>query len=132
MPVVPQVPVASRLPVASPVPVMTQVPVRPVGVVSQVPVASRLPVQQIPVSRPPIATVTPVNVAPNIIRGPVQSYAQPLNMGRPYGYSANTYRPIMRRNVGGLTGYRPVVPVANNNLAGPSGFTTRTYRPRRL
>ena len=37
----------------------------------------------------------------------------------------------MRRNYGNMGGYRPVAqPI--NTMAQPTGYTTRTYRPRRL
>ena len=102
--------------------------------VQQVPVR-QVPVQQVPV-RPPIATVTPINVSPNVMAtpmAPMQSMVQPMTQSvKPITYNASTYRPTMRRNYGVLPGYRPVVPVANNNIATPGGYTTRTYRPRKL
>jgi hypothetical protein len=135
----PAIPV-TNVPV-QPVPVQRVAPVQPVPVqrvapVQPVPVQRVAPVQPLQVVRPPIATVTPVNVAPNLVRAPVQPIVQPLaqnmNVMRPPVYSANTYRPSVRRNIPGFTGYRPVPLVATNNLATPGGYTTRTYRPRKL
>ena len=111
-------------------PVPVQVPVRPAPIVSQVPVA-----------RPPVAAVTPLNVAPNVVRAPVQNVrplvapvAQPVAQNmliRPSTYTASTYRPSNRRNIGGF-GYRPAIPMVNNTMINNTGYTTRTYRPRRL
>ena len=123
------------------------VPVRPVPVVSQVrpvpvpaqpvpvrpaPMVSQIPVQQVPVVRPPVAAVTPVNIAPNV-RMPIQA-VNPIGqpMVKPPVYTASTYRPSMRRNMGGVLGNRQVIPVVNNTLNNTTGYTTRTYRPRRL
>ena len=136
----PAVPVVSQVPV-QPVPVQRVAPVQPVPVqrvaaVQPVPVQRVAPVQPVTMVRPPIATVTPVNVAPNLVRAPVQPLVQPLAQNiatmRPPVYSANTYRPSVRRNMPGFVGYRPIAPVAINNLATPGGYTTRTYRPRKL
>ena len=82
------------------------------------------------------------NVAPNVIRAPIQTVspmvnpiAQPMvqNMAlKPATYTASTYRPTMRRNMGGILGNRQVMPVINNPMNNTTGYTTRTYRPRRL
>ena len=135
-----QVPVSTPVPVpvARPIPVQTST-IRPV----QAPVAGPVPVPvltstvkpvQVPIARPPIASVTPVNTAPNLIQAQCQNIIQP--MMKPPVYSASTYRPALRRNTPqimytGFTGYRPVNAPATN-IGEPSGYTTRTYRPRRL
>ena len=132
-PIVQQVPV-QKVPVQTFRPVQ-QVPIQSYRPLQQVPVQILRPVQQVPVS-PPIATVTPINVSPIVMAAPmvpIQSMVQPMTQSvKPITYNASTYRPTMKRNYGGLPGYRPVVPVANNNVATPDGYTTRTYRPRKL
>ena len=135
VPITRPVPVVSQVrPVAAPV---QPVPVRPVPV-QPVPVRPAPIVQQVPVARPPVAVVTPVNVAPNVMRAPVQTVgpiAQPMAqnmMVKPPVYTASTYRPSVRRNMGGILPNRQVIPVVNNTLTNTTGYTTRTYRPRRL
>ena len=64
----------------------------------------------------------------------VASVAQPMAQNiayKPATYTASTYRPTVRRNVGGMAMYRPAVPIVNNAF-NATGYTTRTYRPRRL
>ena len=119
-----------------------QVPVRPAPVVQTVrpvpvPVRPAPVVSTVPVARPPVAVVTPVSVAPNVVRAPVQPVvapvAQPMVQNKafkPATYTASTYRPTSRRNMGGAI-YRPAPPIVNNAF-NPTGYTTRTYRPRRL
>ena len=136
---------------AQPVPAVTSyrpVPVQPVPAVTsyrpvpvQVPVRPAPIVSQVPVARPSVAAVTPLNVTPNVVRAPVQNVrplvapvAQPVAQNmliRPSTYTASTYRPSNRRNIGGF-GYRPAIPMVNNTMINNTGYTTRTYRPRRL
>ena len=138
----PQVPV-QKAPVVSQVPVQKAPVVSQMPVIRQVPVVSQAPVQTMSVARPPVAVVTPMSVAPNLVRPPVQNVqplatqmvkpvAQNLTLNRPSVYSASTYRPTMRRNYGGFTGYRQITPMVNTNMISPTGYTTRTYRPRKL
>ena len=87
-------------------------------------VRAPVPVQ---IARPPVANVTPMNIAPAQLAQPLTQ--NPLNNTSTYKIS--TYRPTMRRNYGNMGGYRPVAqPI--NTMAQPTGYTTRTYRPRRL
>ena len=107
--------------VRAPVPVQTVRP--PVANVTPMNIAP-VPVQ---IARPPIANVTPMNIAPAQLAQPLTQ--NPLNNTSTYKIS--TYRPTMRRNYGNMGGYRPVAqPI--NTMAQPTGYTTRTYRPRRL
>ena len=107
--------------VRAPVPVQTVRP--PVANVTPMNIAP-VPVQ---IARPPVANVTPMNIAPAQLAQPLTQ--NPLNNTSTYKIS--TYRPTMRRNYGNMGGYRPVAqPI--NTMAQPTGYTTRTYRPRRL
>ena len=116
--------------VRAPVPVQTvraPVPVQ----IARPPVANVTPMNIAPVpvqiARPPVANVTPMNIAPAQLAQPLTQ--NPLNNTSTYKIS--TYRPTMRRNYGNMGGYRPVAqPI--NTMAQPTGYTTRTYRPRRL
>ena len=133
----------SQATVTAPIPVQTstvrpvQVPVpRPVPVqvpVSQIPVPTTT-VAPVPVVRPPVATVTPIKVAPNIIGNPLPQ--MPQLMQQPMIYNANTYRPAVRRNAPmvqhGFNGYRPQAIAPAANMGQPTGYVTRTYKPRRL
>ena len=105
--------------VRAPVPVQTVRAPVPVQTVR-----APVPVQ---IARPPVANVTPMNIAPAQLAQPLTQ--NPLNNTSTYKIS--TYRPTMRRNYGNMGGYRPVAqPI--NTMAQPTGYTTRTYRPRRL
>ena len=107
--------------VRAPVPVQTVRP--PFANVTPTNIAP-VPVQ---IARPPVANVTPMNIAPAQLAQPLTQ--NPLNNTSTYKIS--TYRPTMRRNYGNMGGYRPVAqPI--NTMAQPTGYTTRTYRPRRL
>ena len=107
--------------VRAPVPVQTVRP--PFANVTPMNIAP-VPVQ---IARPPVANVTPMNIAPAQLAQPLTQ--NPLNNTSTYKIS--TYRPTMRRNYGNMGGYRPVAqPI--NTMAQPTGYTTRTYRPRRL
>ena len=116
--------------VRAPVPVQTvraPVPVQ----IARPPVANVTPMNIAPVpvqiARPPVANVTPMNIAPAQLAQPLTQ--NPLNNTDTYKIS--TYRPTIRRNYGNMGGYRPVAqPI--NTMAQPTGYTTRTYRPRRL
>ena len=116
--------------VRAPVPVQTvraPVPVQ----IARPPVANVTPMNIAPVpvqiARPPVANVTPMNIAPAQLAQPLTQ--NPLNNTSTYKIS--TYRPTIRRNYGNMGGYRPVAqPI--NTMAQPTGYTTRTYRPRRL
>ena len=114
--------------VRAPVPVQTvRAPVPVQTVRAPVPVQTvraPVPVQTV---RPPVANVTPMNIAPAQLAQPLTQ--NPLNNTSTYKIS--TYRPTIRRNYGNMGGYRPVAqPI--NTMAQPTGYTTRTYRPRRL
>ena len=105
--------------VRAPVPVQT--------VRAPVPVQIARPPVPVQIARPPVANVTPMNIAPAQLAQPLTQ--NPLNNTSTYKIS--TYRPTMRRNYGNMGGYRPVAqPI--NTMAQPTGYTTRTYRPRRL
>jgi hypothetical protein len=107
--------------VRAPVPVQTVRP--PFANVTPMNIAP-VPVQ---IARPPVANVTPMNIAPAQLAQPLTQ--NPLNNTSTYKISS--YRPTMRRNYGNMGGYRPVAqPI--NTMAQPTGYTTRTYRPRRL
>ena len=125
--------------VRAPVPVQTvRAPVPVQTVRAPVPVQSVRPpfanvtptnIAPVPVqiARPPVANVTPMNIAPAQLAQPLTQ--NPLNNTSTYKIS--TYRPTIRRNYGNMGGYRPVAqPI--NTMAQPTGYTTRTYRPRRL